>query len=50
MVMKWPSCPCVHRWLDSSRSLMQQGIQENDKLWLRFKYYTLYDLEPKVCD
>ncbi|XP_076148361.1 fermitin family homolog 3b [Alosa pseudoharengus] len=35
------------RWLDSSRSLMQQGIQENDKLTLRFKYYTLYDLEPK---
>ncbi|XP_066505600.1 fermitin family homolog 3b [Hoplias malabaricus] len=35
------------RWLDSSRSLMQQGIQENDKLWLRFKYYTFYDMEPK---
>ncbi|KAL6480461.1 hypothetical protein MHYP_G00114940 [Metynnis hypsauchen] len=35
------------RWLDSSRSLMQQGIQENDKLWLRFKYYTFHDVEPK---
>ncbi|KAF7707498.1 hypothetical protein HF521_018716 [Silurus meridionalis] len=35
------------RWLDSSRSLMQQGIQENDKLWLRFKYYTFHDMEPK---
>uniref|UniRef100_A0A8C1K6M4 Fermitin family homolog 3-like n=1 Tax=Cyprinus carpio TaxID=7962 RepID=A0A8C1K6M4_CYPCA len=23
------------RWLNSSRSLMQQGIRENDKLWLR---------------
>uniref|UniRef100_A0A8C9WSA7 FERM domain containing kindlin 3 n=1 Tax=Scleropages formosus TaxID=113540 RepID=A0A8C9WSA7_SCLFO len=35
------------RWLDSSRSLMQQGIQENDRLWLRFKYYTFHELEPK---
>uniref|UniRef100_A0A672MZ21 Fermitin family homolog 3-like n=1 Tax=Sinocyclocheilus grahami TaxID=75366 RepID=A0A672MZ21_SINGR len=35
------------RWLDSSRSLMQQGIQENDKLWLRFKYYTFHDMDPK---
>uniref|UniRef100_A0A3Q3EVD7 FERM domain containing kindlin 3b n=1 Tax=Kryptolebias marmoratus TaxID=37003 RepID=A0A3Q3EVD7_KRYMA len=35
------------RWLDSSRSLMQQGIQENDRLWLRFKYYSFYDLDPK---
>lgn len=35
------------RWLDSSRSLMQQGVQENDRLWLRFKYFTFYDMEPK---
>uniref|UniRef100_A0A672TBF7 Pre-mRNA-splicing factor SLU7 n=1 Tax=Sinocyclocheilus grahami TaxID=75366 RepID=A0A672TBF7_SINGR len=35
------------RWLDSSRSLMQQGIQENDKLWLCFKYYTYHDMDPK---
>ncbi|CAL8356706.1 unnamed protein product [Merluccius merluccius] len=35
------------RWLDSSRSLMEQGIQENDRLWLRFKYSTFHDLEPK---
>ncbi|XP_017329570.1 fermitin family homolog 3b [Ictalurus punctatus] len=35
------------RWLDSSRSLMEQGIQENEKLWLRFKYYTFHDMEPK---
>ncbi|CAB1325037.1 unnamed protein product, partial [Coregonus sp. 'balchen'] len=34
-------------WLDSSRSLMQQGVQENDRLWLRFKYYCFHDLEPK---
>ncbi|XP_075426137.1 fermitin family homolog 3 isoform X2 [Ascaphus truei] len=35
------------RWLDSSRSLMQQGVQEGDRLWLQFKYYTFYDLDPK---
>uniref|UniRef100_A0A8C6KV00 FERM domain containing kindlin 3b n=1 Tax=Nothobranchius furzeri TaxID=105023 RepID=A0A8C6KV00_NOTFU len=35
------------RWLDSSRCLMQQNIQENDRLWLRFKYYTFYELDPK---
>uniref|UniRef100_A0A3Q3CRC0 FERM domain containing kindlin 3b n=1 Tax=Haplochromis burtoni TaxID=8153 RepID=A0A3Q3CRC0_HAPBU len=35
------------RWLDSSRCLLQQGIQESDKLWLRFKYYATYDMDPK---
>uniref|UniRef100_A0A7N6AI60 PH domain-containing protein n=1 Tax=Anabas testudineus TaxID=64144 RepID=A0A7N6AI60_ANATE len=35
------------RWLDSSRCLLQQGIQENDRLWLRFKYLTFYELDPK---
>lgn len=35
------------RWLDSSRCLMQLGIQENDRLWLRFKYFAFYDIEPK---
>ncbi|XP_077465677.1 fermitin family homolog 3b [Stigmatopora argus] len=35
------------RWLDSSRCLMQLGIQENDKLWLRFKYFAFHDIEPK---
>ncbi|XP_028997411.1 fermitin family homolog 1 [Betta splendens] len=34
-------------WLDSSRSLMEQGIQENDKLSLRFKYNVFFDLNPK---
>ena len=37
------------RWLDSSRCLMQQGFQENDRIWLRFKYFAFYDIEPKVC-
>ncbi|XP_037636677.1 fermitin family homolog 3b [Sebastes umbrosus] len=35
------------RWLDSSRCLMQQGIHENDRVWLRFKYFAFYDIEPK---
>ena len=35
------------RWLDSSKSLMEQGIRENDTLMLRFKYFTFYDLDPK---
>ncbi|KAJ6659228.1 hypothetical protein lerEdw1_019274 [Lerista edwardsae] len=34
-------------WLDSSRSLMEQGIQEDDQLLLRFKYYTFFDLNAK---
>ncbi|XP_028676710.1 LOW QUALITY PROTEIN: fermitin family homolog 1 [Erpetoichthys calabaricus] len=34
-------------WLDSSRSLMEQGFQEDDKLLLRFKYYSFFDLNPK---
>ncbi|XP_062857443.1 fermitin family homolog 1 [Trichomycterus rosablanca] len=34
-------------WLDSSCSLMEQGILENDKLLLRFKYHCFFDLNPK---
>ncbi|KAL0967719.1 hypothetical protein UPYG_G00256010 [Umbra pygmaea] len=34
-------------WLDSSRSLMEQDIGEDDRLQLRFKYHTFYDLNPK---
>lgn len=37
-----------HSWLDSSRSLMEQGVVEEDQLVLRFKYYTFFDLNPKV--
>uniref|UniRef100_A0A672NQA1 FERM domain containing kindlin 3 n=1 Tax=Sinocyclocheilus grahami TaxID=75366 RepID=A0A672NQA1_SINGR len=36
------------RWLDSSRSLLQQGVRENDKLILRFKYYTFHDIAPQA--
>jgi kindlin 2 len=35
-------------WLDSSLSIMEQGILEFDTLLLRFKYYTFYDLNPKL--
>lgn len=34
-------------WLDSSRSLMEQGIHENDIVLLRFKFFIFYDLSPK---
>ncbi|XP_071269049.1 fermitin family homolog 1-like isoform X3 [Salvelinus alpinus] len=34
-------------WLDSSRSLMEQGIGEHDRLQLRFKYHCFFDLNPK---
>jgi hypothetical protein len=35
-------------WYDSSRSLMEQNTHENDFILLRFKYFTFYDLNPKV--
>ncbi|KAM6954283.1 fermitin family homolog 1 [Aplochiton taeniatus] len=34
-------------WLDSSRSMMEQGIQDDDRLLLRFKYHMFFDLNPK---
>lgn len=34
-------------WLDSSLSIMEQGVREYDTLSLRFKYYTFFDLNPK---
>uniref|UniRef100_A0A7N8XG49 FERM domain containing kindlin 1 n=1 Tax=Mastacembelus armatus TaxID=205130 RepID=A0A7N8XG49_9TELE len=39
--------PMTDRWLDSSRSLMEQDIQDEDKLLLRFKYNVFFDLNPK---
>uniref|UniRef100_A0A3B3RYH9 FERM domain containing kindlin 2 n=1 Tax=Paramormyrops kingsleyae TaxID=1676925 RepID=A0A3B3RYH9_9TELE len=35
-------------WLDSSRSLMEQDVKENEVLLLRFKYHSFFDLNPKV--
>eukprot|EP00064_Thunnus_orientalis_P005798 superscaffoldBa00000584_g5812 len=34
-------------WLDSSRSLMEQDVKENEVLLLRFKYHSFFDLNPK---
>ncbi|XP_067113104.1 fermitin family homolog 3 isoform X1 [Osmerus mordax] len=34
------------RWLDSSRSLLQQGVKKNDRVLLRFKYYCFHNLQP----
>lgn len=35
-------------WLDSSLSLMEQGVREFDNLLLRFKYYSFFDINPKT--
>jgi kindlin 2 len=35
-------------WLDSAKSLMEQDINENDLVRLKFKYYAFYDLNIKV--
>lgn len=35
-------------WLDSSRSLMEQGIVEGELIILRFKYLTFFDVNAKV--
>lgn len=37
----------INRWLDSSKSLMEQNIKENDLVQLRFKYYAFFDLNLK---
>ncbi|XP_026468344.1 unc-112-related protein isoform X1 [Ctenocephalides felis] len=34
-------------WLDSSLSIMEQGVRENETLCLRFKFCTIFDLNPK---
>lgn len=34
-------------WLDSSRSLLEQSILENDTVLLRFKFFNFYELTPK---
>lgn len=34
-------------WLDSSLSIMEQGLIDFDTLCLRFKYFTFFDLNPK---
>jgi len=36
-------------WLDSSRSLLEQFLFENDLILLRFKFMTFFELNPKVA-
>ncbi|KAK2706390.1 unc-112-related protein-like isoform X2 [Artemia franciscana] len=36
------------RWLNSSMSIMEQGIREFSTLLLRYKFYSFYDLNPKL--
>uniref|UniRef100_A0A4W3IWN6 FERM domain containing kindlin 2 n=1 Tax=Callorhinchus milii TaxID=7868 RepID=A0A4W3IWN6_CALMI len=38
---------CTDLWMDSSRSLMEQDVKDNEALLLRFKYYSFFDLNPK---
>ena len=37
----------IFRWLDSSKSLLEQNIKEDDLVQLRFKYYAYFDLNLK---
>ncbi|CAG9105788.1 hypothetical protein JYU34_018920 [Plutella xylostella] len=37
-------------WLDSSLSIMEQGIREWDTLQLRFKLYSFYELSARPAD
>ena len=36
------------RWLDSSKTLYEQDVKEHDLLFLRFKYYSFMDIDPRV--
>lgn len=35
-------------WLDSSLSLYEQDVREYDLILLRFKFFTFYDINPKL--
>ena len=37
----------LNRWLDSSKSLMEQNINEHDLVQLRFKYFAFHELNTK---
>jgi kindlin 2 len=36
-----------NRWFDSSLSLMEQDVQENDRIMLRYKFSAFFDLNAK---
>ena len=35
-------------WLDSSKTLYEQDVKANDLLYLRFKYFSFMDIDPRV--
>ena len=43
-----PPPPC--RWLDSARSLYEQDVETNSHMYLRFKYYSIMDLDMRVSE
>uniref|UniRef100_A0A0K0EMK2 PH domain-containing protein n=1 Tax=Strongyloides stercoralis TaxID=6248 RepID=A0A0K0EMK2_STRER len=43
----WEKAAINRGWLDSSRSLMEQGIKEDSLVLLRFKFMNFFDLNPK---
>ncbi|CAI8055859.1 Fermitin family homolog 1 [Geodia barretti] len=37
-------------WLDSSKTLYEQDVNAHDLLYLRFKYFSFMDIDPRVDD
>lgn len=35
-------------WLDSSKTLYEQDVKEHDVLYLRFKYFSFMDIDPRL--
>ena len=35
-------------WLNSSKTLFEQEVNEGDLLYLRFRYYPFMDIDPRV--
>lgn len=35
-------------WLDSSKTLYEQDVKEHDVLYLRWKYYAIKDIDPRL--
>ena len=39
---------CIYSWLDSSKTLCEQDVKEHDLLYLRYKYFSFMDIDPRV--
>jgi len=37
-----------YRWIDSTLTLYEQGLKDHALMFLRFKYYSFMDLDPRV--